>query len=241
MKRWITLWFITLFSLFGAEVLTLKTSDGYELKAWFTLPAKAKPPYPLALFAHEYGSDHIMWKEISKKLRERGYATLELDLRGHGASTKKGDRVIKVKPFHFSEDAKRIDFAKIPNDLSAWMEKMDARDDIDIEEPLIFGSSLGGGAVIALMSDYEPKAVVTLSPASPKNFDKKSVIESVEQSASPWLIITSKGDFARQSAMNYAQKAQLATLIIVPGKGHGSYTLSSSLGYIWAFLDRYLK
>jgi hypothetical protein len=83
--------------------------------------------------------------------------------------------------------------------------------------------------------------VVTLSPASPRNFDAKKAMESVEESASPWLIVTSKGDFARKSAESYAAKAQLPTLIVVPGKGHGSYTLPSARGYIRAFLDRYLK
>ncbi|ADV46071.1 alpha/beta hydrolase family protein [Nitratifractor salsuginis] len=243
MKRlMIFLWAATM-GLFAAEVLTLKTPDGYRLKGWLSPPERGSAPYPLALFAHEYGSDHRMWKELSAQMRRRGYATLEVDLRGHGLSDmRKGKkRRIHAGHGHFGEDAGRIGFARIPEDLAAWMERMDERKDIDIEEPVFFGSSLGGGAVIPLMLDYEPKAVVTLSPASPKNFDPKKVTEAVRESVSPWLIVSSKGDFARKTAERYAAKAQMATLILVPGQGHGSYTLPLAEGYIRVFLDRYLK
>ena len=232
---------ISLWSLSASETLTLQSKDGFLLKGWLDLPSEGKPPYRLTLMAHEYGSDHRMWDQLAKAMRQRGYATLAVDLRGHGASDLRHGKKIRVKPGHFSADAKRIGFARIPDDLRAWMDRMEERQDIDIEEPVFFGSSLGGGAVIPLMLDYEPKAVVTLSPASPKNFKKKEVMESVEESNSPWLIVSSQRDFARKSAELYAAKAQLPTLIVVPGQGHGSYTLPSAGGYIKAFLDRYLK
>jgi len=227
--------------LAASEMLTLQSKDGFILKGWLNLPSKGKAPYPLALMVHEYGSDHRMWDELAAQMRRRGYATLAVDLRGHGASDRRHGRKLRVRPGHFSEDGRRIGFARIPEDLRAWMDAMEARKNIEIEEPVFFGSSLGGGAVIPLMIDYEPKAVVTLSPASPKNFNKKEVMESVEESNSPWLIVSSQRDFARKSAELYAAKAQLPTLIVVPGQGHGSYTLPSARGYIKAFWDRYLK
>ena len=241
-KRALLIFFGLGFGLLAAsELLTLQAKDGFVLKGWLDLPSQGKAPYRLALMVHEYGSDHRMWKALAAQMRRRGYATLAVDLRGHGASDRRHGKQVRVKPGHFLADAKRIGFARIPDDLRAWMDKMEARKDIEIEEPVFFGSSLGGGAVIPLMLDYEPKAVVTLSPASPKNFNKKEVMESVEESNSPWLIVSSQRDFARKSAELYASKAQLPTLIIVPGQGHGSYTLPSAGGYIKAFLDRYLK
>ncbi|WP_292664384.1 alpha/beta fold hydrolase [Nitratifractor sp.] len=227
--------------LAASELLTLHSKDGFVLKGWLDLPSQGKPPYRLALMAHEYGSDHRMWKELAAQMRRRGYATLAVDLRGHGASDMRNGKKVRVRPGHFEADAKRIGFARIPDDLRAWMDRMEARKDIEIEEPVFFGSSLGGGAVIPLMIDYEPKVVVTLSPASPGNFNKREVMESVEESNSPWLIVSSQRDFARKSAEFYAAKALLPTLLIVPGEGHGSYTLPSAGGYIKAFLDRYLK
>ena len=241
-RKMLLLLAITIMILSASETLSIQSRDGFTLKGWLSFPKEAKPPYRLALMVHEYGSDHRMWKELSTDLHQRGYATLEIDLRGHGLSDRKKGKKVRVNPGHskFTEDANRIGFARIPDDLRSWMELMDERKDIDIDEPVLFGSSLGGGAVIPLMIDLEPKAVVTLSPASPRSFHKKELMESVEESASPWLIITSKGDFARKSAENYAAKAQLPTLIVVPGQGHGSYSLPSARGYIDVFLDRYL-
>ncbi len=245
MRRWEKLFLIffvcTLGVLSASEIVTLRSKDGFLLKGWLDLPSKGKPPYRLALMAHEYGADHRMWENLAAQMRRRGYATLAVDLRGHGASDRRHGKKIRVRPGHFSEDAKRIGFRKIPDDLRAWMDRMEARKDIEIEEPVFFGSSLGGGAVIPLMIDFEPKAVVTLSPASPGNFNKKEVMESVEESNSPWLIVSSQRDFARKSVELYAAKAQLPTLLVVPGQGHGSYTLPSAGRYIKAFLDRYLK
>jgi dienelactone hydrolase len=242
MKRLLIFLLTATLGLFASEVLTLKTPDGFVLKGWLTLPEKGRAPYRLALMSHEYGSDHRMWKELSQEMRRRGYATLEVDLRGHGESQMRHGKRASVHPGHgrMGQDAKEIGFVKIPEDLTAWMEKMDAREDIDIEEPVFFGSSLGGGAVTPLIIDYEPKAVVTLSPASPKNFGLKKAMESAQESASPWLIVTSKGDFARKTAERYAAKAQIPTLIVIPGQAHGSYTIPSAKGYIRAFLDRYL-
>ncbi len=227
--------------LLGSELLSLHTKDGFLLKGWLEFPSKGKPPYHLALLVHEYGSDHRMWDTMAKKLRRYGYATLAVDLRGHGASTRRNGQEIRVRPGHFQDDAKRIGFSKIPDDLHAWMDRIERRKEIDIEEAVFFGSSLGGGAVIPLMIDYEPKAVVTLSPASAANFDPKAVMESVRESDTPWLIVTSQRDFVRKSARRYADEALLATLIVVPGSGHGSHILPSAQGYIDAFLDRYLS
>jgi len=234
------IFFLMITLCISAETLSITSQDGFVLKGWLSKPNRQSPRYKLALMVHEYASDHRMWRELSADMRRRGYATLEVDLRGHGLSDRKGSKKIQVNPGNFSEDARRIGFAQIPEDLRAWMDLMEAREDIDIEEPVLFGSSLGGGAIIPLMIDVEPIAVVTLSPASPASFHKKELMESVEESASPWLIITSKGDFARKSAETYAAKAQLPTLIVVPGQGHGSHTLPSVRRYIDAFLDRYL-
>ncbi len=232
---------ITISILSASEILSIKSKDGFILKAWLDLPKQTKAPYPLALMVHEYGSDHRMWRSISKELHKRGYATLAVDIRGHGASNIQNKKIVKVKKGEFLSDAKRVRFDNIPDDLRAWIERLESRKDINIENLLLFGSSLGGGAVIALMLDYESKAVVTLSPASTKVFNKSEILESVENSNTPWLIVSSQKDFAKKSAEFYASKAQLATLLIVPGSGHGSYNLPIASSYINTFLDRYLE
>ena len=133
LRKLIPLFFgMFLWSLAASEILTLQSKDGYVLKGWLDLPTEGKPPYPLALMVHEYGSDHTMWKALAEQMRRRGYATLAVDLRGHGASDKRHGRKLRVRPGHFSEDGRRIGFARIPKDLRAWMDALEARKDIEI-------------------------------------------------------------------------------------------------------------
>ena len=243
MKRliWALLLGFTTLTFAKTEVLTLKTPDGFTLKGWLELPDKAKKPVPLALLVHEYASDHRMWDKTTAKLHTLGYATFAVDLRAHGASTeKKGKRVLITRK-DFGHPKPEASLEKIPDDLNRWMELLQKRKDLTLESPLFFGSSLGGGALIPLMLDYEPRAVVTLSPAAARKTYAEDTADAVENSDVPWLIVSSQRDFAKKTALAYESKAMRPTLLILPGNGHGSQLLPAATPYIDLFLERILK
>ncbi len=225
----------------GSQALTIKSSDGFQMKGWLTLPQKAKGPAPLALLVHEFGSDHRMWDQWVQRLNDMGYATFTPDLRAHGASSMKGDKKILLSVEDFGKPHPEAALEKVPEDLKAWMELLEERKELDLESPLLIGSSLGGGALIPLLLDYEAKAVITLSPAAPKKPYAKDSAEAVENSDAPWLIVSSQRDFAKKASLDYATKALRPTLLVLPGSGHGSKLLPASDGYLQLFLKNYLK
>jgi alpha-beta hydrolase superfamily lysophospholipase len=82
-------------SLFSAE-LTLTTADGFKLYGWLDKPATVTKPMPIILFAHQFGADHSTWDTLAKKFNAKGYATLSVDLRGHGKSIMQNNKENKV-------------------------------------------------------------------------------------------------------------------------------------------------
>ena len=244
MRRWIRPVFLSILLplLLGAgeTELTIKTPDGFTLKGWLTPPKKGKKPYPLALMVHEFAADHHMWDALAAKLRERGYATFIPDLRAHGASTDKKGQSIKVALRDFGKPRPEAALEKIPDDLNRWMELLEKRRDLDLEAPVFFGSSLGGGALVPLMSDYEPKLIVTLSPAAPRKPYRDEAAEATENTDTAWMLVSSQRDFALDASLNYAHKALRPTLLILPGSGHGARLLPAAAPYLELFLNRHL-
>ncbi|MDX1808251.1 MAG: alpha/beta hydrolase [Sulfurospirillaceae bacterium] len=234
-------------NLFSSE-LQIKTKDGFILKGWLTFPKVSEKTYPLAVFAHEFGSDHKMWANISKLMRKRGYATFEMDLRGHGKSIMQNGKENKIISFktldHLEASVKqsaiKVDFKKIPNDLSAWIDKLSQNKKLKTENMVFFGASLGGGAIISILLDYEPKVVVLFSPAAPKTYDETAMNDSISNSEAKILIFSSRDDFARKTAIYYMTKALTPTLIVLPGSGHGSATFDLAMPFLKTYLNKYL-
>lgn len=231
-----------------ATEVNVKSEDGFLLKGWLTFPKVVKENYPIAFFSHEFGSSHKMWEPISSMLRECGYATLEVDLRGHGESILQNGAENKiigdVSEGHLqdsvSQSEKKVNFKKIPSDLVVWLDTVAENEKIDMEKLVFFGSSLGGGALIPLLMEFEPKVVVLFSPAGPKSFGEKIVNDSIANSVAKILIISSRGDFALDNAYEYTKKALVPTFLVVPGSGHGSATFDLAMPFLKTYLGKYL-
>ena len=70
---------------------------------------------PTIIFLHGLSSNHTTWINIMEKLREKGFNSLALDLRGHGLSDKTKNKKLYDIPV-FSHDLKMItDEEKIKN------------------------------------------------------------------------------------------------------------------------------
>ncbi len=231
-----------------AQELSTKSEDGFELKGWLEFPQKNKKLYPIAVFAHEFGSDHTMWSNTAKMLRECGYATFVMDLRGHGKSTVQNGKENKIindlsaqnfqKSIKLSE--KKVNFKNIPMELALWLEKLSENENIDMDNLVLFGSSLGG-SIIPLFIEFEPKLAVLYSPAGAKAFGEEEVNESILNTDLSLLIFSSQGDFALQNSLEYAKKALRPTLVVLPGSGHGSATFDLAMPYLKTYLAKYLE
>jgi len=229
-------------SLFAKEI-SITSEDGFVLKGWINYPKTVKETYPIVFLSHEFGSESSMWKDMSMMMRERGYATFEMDLRGHGKSILQNGKENKIVDDIAAEhlqnsiriSEKQVNFKEIPNDLTAWLEVLGENEKIDMDNLVFFGSSLGGGAVMPLLMEFEPKTVILFSPGSstPKDL--------ISNSDANILIFTSQSDFAFTRSLDYAKRALTPTFITLPGSGHGSALFELSKPFLKVYLDKYLK
>jgi dienelactone hydrolase len=247
MQKITLLFFATLLSatLGISKELSLTTKDHYILKAWLNFPAQKRSKYPLAIIAHQFSSDHTKWIHFAQELRARGYATLNIDLRGHGASIMQNGKINKILPYTSMEDlknsivksAKKVGFQHISSDLSAWINYVQDhyKNKIDSSDISFFGASLGAGGLISLIFDYQPKIAIFYSPGST---DEVGGTDAIADVTAPIMFISSKNDFALQRTLKYAHQANDPTVLILPGSGHGEVLMQKAQAYVDLFLRK---
>jgi dienelactone hydrolase len=77
--------------------VTFPSSDGVRLVATWR-PAAGDPAAPAVLLLHAFSRERREMSELADDLASRGFATLALDLRGHGESTRKGGARVGLSP-----------------------------------------------------------------------------------------------------------------------------------------------
>ena len=227
-------------SLFAKEI-TITSNDGFVMHGWLDYPAQKKAQYPVVLLAHQFGADHTIWKEMAQEFNQKGYATLMVDLRGHGTSIMKNGTVIKVSAdidniaSAFEESKKSVGFEKISSDLSQWLTTLSSEKEIDMHKLILVGSSLGAGAIIPLMVEADPIALIALSPGGG---DEEAIKTSLMYSETPSLFIAGKDDplGAQDRALLYTKEALRGSLVLISSDGHGVVLLPRVQKYIDSFL-----
>jgi uncharacterized protein len=131
----------------GARDVTLRTSDGLALGAWF-VPASPAPDMRMAvLVAPGNGGNRAGRVGLAIELSRRGLAVLLMDYRGYGGN-----------PGSPSEDG----LAKDAMAAALALEELG----YPSERTIYFGESLGTGVVAALQARRTPAGVVLRSPFS---------------------------------------------------------------------------
>jgi len=237
--------FLTCMSLFAKEI-TITSEDGFVMHGWLDYPAQKKAHYPIVFFAHQFGADHTIWKEMAGEFNQKGYATLMVDLRGHGTSIMKNGTVTKVSAdidniaSAFEESRKSVGFEKITSDLAQWLNRLSSEKEIDMHKLILVGSSLGAGAIIPLMVEADPIALIALSPGGG---DEEAIKTSLMYSETPSLFIAGKDDTlgAQERAIAYTKEALRGSLVLISSDGHGVVLLPRVKPYIDGFLKLVTK
>lgn len=130
----------------GVERWLLET-DGGPVEAWFVLGAgrSAESPGPAVVFFHGNAEliDHCLL--IADYYRSLGISALLAEYRGYGRSA--GDPSQRA----------------IVTDMTAWVDRLAARPEVDGARIVYHGRSLGGGVAAALSEVRAPAAVVVES------------------------------------------------------------------------------
>ena len=144
----------------GARDVTLSTSDGLELGAWF-VPADPRRDTGMAvLVAPGNGGNRAGRADLARELSDQGLAVLLLDYRGYGGN-----------PGHPTEEG-------LARDADAAVRAL-----TELGHPpqrtIFFGESLGTGVVAGLQQRHRPAGMVLRSPFTD--------LAAVGQHHYPWL------------------------------------------------------
>lgn len=202
------------------EKVTFQTTDGITIAGDWTLSKDAKKA---VLLLHMMPAVRGSWSPLSAELNKNNFATLAIDLRGHGESTQQGEKKLDYTKFSDIEhQASRLDTDAALNFLKG---KGFAEENISI-----VGASIGANLVADAMYRYSKiNRGILLSPG----LDYRGVRTepAVKQLATPqkiW-IVSSEGDkYSLDSTIKLQQiKPDNTTISIVEGSDHGTNMFAS--------------
>ena len=137
----------------------LRTDDGLTLAAKLLRPDRVDPPG--VVLAHRYGSSQDSWAAFAETLRQAGFMTIAVDLRGHGASRTGGD-------------GKALDYKQVQSGFGGWSAALaDLRAataalvaaGANPENLAVVGEELGASLALKhALADPSMQAVVMISP-----------------------------------------------------------------------------
>ncbi|QSF57114.1 alpha/beta hydrolase [Nocardioides sp. zg-1228] len=129
----------------GARDVTLQTSDGLELGAWYVAADAASDTGMAVLVAPGNGGNRAGRAGLARQLSDRGFSVLLVDYRGYGAN-----------PGRPSEKGLAADADAAVRALGDLGHPLD--------RTLFFGESLGTGVVAGLQQRHRPAGIVLRSP-----------------------------------------------------------------------------
>jgi hypothetical protein len=204
----------------GARDVTLRTSDGVALGAWF-VPAASAPDLDMAvLVAPGNGGNRVGRAALAVELSRRGLAVLLLDYRGYGGN-----------PGSPSEDG------LVRDAMAAALFLEDQG--YPAARTIYFGESLGSGVVVALQSQRPPAGIVLRSPFTeladvgahhypwlPVRIllrDRFEITSRLSASAVPMTVIYGDRDSVVPSALSATVADEATTLVervVIRGADH---------------------
>ncbi|MDQ3766508.1 MAG: lysophospholipase, partial [Actinomycetota bacterium] len=134
-------------ALEGAREVTLQTSDGLELGAWF-LSGRSRANGMTVLVANGNAGDRSLRSPLAKALGREGFTVLLFDYRGYGGNS--------GQP---SEDG-------LARDVRAAYRFLTEDEGIRPDRLIYFGESLGAAVVTELATEHPPGGLVLRSPFS---------------------------------------------------------------------------
>lgn len=130
----------------AGEQVWIETPEG-RVEGWYMKGdgRSKRDPGPAVLFTHGNGEIIDHWPELLSWYADRGFNAMLVEYRGYGRS--EGDPSAE----------------KIGEDMIRFREALAERPEVDSDELVYHGRSLGGGAVCALAEQHPPAAMILQS------------------------------------------------------------------------------
>ena len=236
------------------KVLNITTEDGFKLYGFFQYPDIQKEKYPVVIFAHQFGTTHVIWHDLAKEFLDLGYAVFLMDLRGHGLSiyqNGKVNRIVFREKYEsildlinfFKKSWKKVGFEKIPDDIVRWIKFLKENEKIDENKILLVGSSLGGISIIPVLSLENIFSFISISPGPEEIVGKERVYNALLSFEKECLFIASYNDLLNSKNIvdRLVVHMREGRAFFVTNKGHGIMLLPYVKEYIFTFVKNLIK
>lgn len=188
--------------------VSFSSEDGVRLVASWR-PAPSGPSAPAVLLLHAFSRDRRELAGVADELGARGFATLALDLRGHGDSVKKGTAVVGLSP---SLQTSPNGFPRDVEAACAWLRARAPRVGV-------VGFSLSGNLAALATAAGWAEAGVAVSA----NADRLAPLAGTRPTAPRGLLVlASEKDPGRAESAQSLDTSGLEpkSLLIYPGAAH---------------------
>jgi dienelactone hydrolase len=198
------------------------TRDNLNVSVKSYIP-QSKEKLPVIFLVHMLGKDKTSWNKFIPKLLENNYAIFNIDMRGHGRSTK-----IKNGQEILYTSMNETDWKKLPGDINDVISFISNEKFIDSNRIAIIGASIGANSAIVDAANHPGtvKAVVALSPGL--DYHGILTLESAKKLEAPILLVASEGDKYAFDSINQLNKVVKTKhdLLIYKGTEHGTNLLN---------------
>lgn len=199
------------------EKINLTAPDGPKISADFY---DASEPKSWLLLVHMMPAVKESWGEFVKEMQKFGYASLAIDLRGHGESEGGPDGYQK-----FSDTEHRASI----QDLEAGWEFLKSKGAIP-EKSAVIGASIGANLGLQFLATHpEISGGVLLSPGNYKGMNSAQLVKKLSENQKIIFVASklderSGGNNVEDNRRYYDLASQVGNrhLIIFDGAGHGT-------------------
>lgn len=230
------------------EHVTFQTSDRITIVGDWSQPKAAKR---CVLCLHMMPATRISWLPLSRALNEAGFATLAIDLRGHGGSTTfLDDKILlrahgaSAKPSEESGSAgseRRLSL-KLNYENFTDAEHQASRLDVDAavnflkskgfnEGAIAFvGASIGANLSLDALSRYSStKKAILLSPGLDyRGVKTEPAMKNLSASQKVWIVAAEEDQYSADSSIKLQQlRKETATVTVFAGSDHGTNLFNS--------------
>ncbi len=199
--------------------VTLTTADGVVIAGTWR-PVPGDPKAPAVLLLHDFSRDRREWDGMAQDFLVRGLATLTIDLRGHGESTRRTNGgTVPLSPRLLR------DRNGLPRDVRAALEWLRGR------SPSVGVIGLSTGANLALLASANGWAdtAVAVSANLENLHDLAGALPYRPKKA---LVLASRLDPGREASAKElnAEGSEPKKLVLFPGAAHNMVLLAGNLG-----------
>ena len=142
------------------EAVYFPAADGFRIHADY-YPAQRSTPYaPMAILLHMNRADRGTWKPLAGPLSEAGFATLAIDMRGHGESqTPNTEEQVEKRDTRLYKD--------MYDDVRGAYDWLAEQEGVDRGRVALVGASVGASVALRYaVQDKSVDAIVCLTPGT---------------------------------------------------------------------------